>query len=83
MNFRRIADLWSAYYGQKFTRKNVAVMLGLLKKIRKRAEEVFKGVTVQDLDSVNGYEWFEVKTVLTNAIRRIEDGEKVFYRADW
>ena len=30
-NFQRIADLWSAFYGAKFTPKQVAVMLNLLK----------------------------------------------------
>ena len=30
-NFQVIADLWTAYYGQKFTPLNVAMMMTLLK----------------------------------------------------
>ena len=30
-NFQIIADLWSAYYGQKFTALDVAMMMTLLK----------------------------------------------------
>lgn len=30
-NFKRIADLWSVYKGVKFSSKDVAMMMGLLK----------------------------------------------------